>query len=592
MFRIKLLITTFTILLISASTIVLLGNKSYQEKHDVKRPFTEKGKSSSQARIIQSVLAATVNVEKYWGPPYDLPPANGASDEDFTEAQMQNANMLGAAVAQIQPYLQKRFPATHVDPFLSVMWTMAIEGSGADIYFWNCNEGKDGGSKGKENISNGCVGWYNPGNWQVGYGVQVAQVAPHLADDFREIYGTTDASKVQEVGNRVIQAGGITNPTTMPAKSVEQLVTEAGNPGTIFNKRPTTTAEAAAQQAIAILLMDPALSSVSIATEVANDINVTGSWNATMLGWRQDHYTAGLDPNNPIFSNRIVKLAEKYTGVSSGLPTSNTSTGTVVNVAPLSLLVRPKKDVKDVFIINKATATASGGSAGYSGTGTAPPGQPLPSGDVIVIKEKLCKEYLVCATENIHNQPDQAWTMSQITALWNVVQKIYQSPLYKSLAMGNETLEVTRAGCYPQPNGPRCDTTWGYFAGHVYTDWNTISGARLVVLTNNVPKDGPVGIQEWVIAHEIGHSASIISVNDGTAPSQPLIDCKQSVSQYAAADVADGGHQEYVAEAISYYMTAAEEAHDGYKGPSGNMKQDFPCIYEAAKKQFFDGAEY
>ena len=589
MTRTKLLITAFAIILIYASTIVLLRSQSLQEKHDDKRPAAEKGKSNSQTKIIQSVLAATVNVEKYWDPPYDLPPAKGPSDEDFSETQMQNANTLGAAVAQIQPYLQKRFPATHVDPFLSVMWTMAIEGSGADIYFWNCNEGKDGGSKGKENISNGCVGWYNPGNWQVGYGVQVAQVAPHLAEDFKEIYGTTDASKVQEIGNRVIQAGGITNPATMPAKSVEQLVTEAGSPGTIFVKRPTTTAEAAAQQAIAILLMDPALSAVSIATEVANDINVTGSWNGTMLGWHQDHYTNGLNPDNPIFSNRIVKLAEKYTGVSSGLPTSNT--GTVVNVAPLSLLVRPKNGVKDTYIMNKATAVASGVGTGAS---TGQPGSPLPSQDTEVVKKTLCDQYRVCPTQSpAPYTPDQDWTIDQLTALWNLVQRIYQSPTYKTLAIGNYTLEIARANCYPGG----CDGTWGYYAGQIHPAYGNIDNARLITLTDLVPKtitaETPLGVIEWVIAHEIGHSASG-GLPDGSLAAELGINQAYRDVEACGERVSDYGHKtwnENNSEILAFYMTAAEEAVQ-YDGPTKNLKADYKCTYEAVKKGYFGGVEF
>lgn len=257
-----------------------------------------------------------IDITKYEGAPYYLPPPKGTPTITYDAQAINNANTLGAAIASIQPYLLTKLSPEKADPFLSVMWTMAIEGSGADPYFWNCNET----SKGKQNISKGCVGWYNSGNWQVGYGIQVAQAGSHLADDFKAIYGTTEASKVQEVGNAVIKGGGITNPSTMPSKTVEELVQEAGKPGTTFQYRQTTAAEAAAQQAIAILLMDPKIGAASIAQEVAGDIG--NNWAQSMRNWGQSYYINGLDPNNPTFSNNIKQLAEQYTGTSNGVSSS------------------------------------------------------------------------------------------------------------------------------------------------------------------------------------------------------------------------------------------------------------------------------
>lgn len=310
---------------------------------------------NSEKNNLQNSSTQKVDITKYFGPPYYLPKPNGPSDINFSEEQIKNANTLGAAIARIQPYLRKRFPPTHTDPFLAVMWTMAIEGSGADPYFWNCNETY----KGKENISRGCRGWYNSGNWQVGYGIQVAQASSHLAEDFKEIYGSSDASKVQEVGNRVIKNGGITNPSTMPAKSVEQLVQEAGKPGTIFQYRPTTDTEAAAQQAIAILLMDPAIGAASIAQEVAGDIG--NNWAATMRSWGQNYYINGLDPNNPIFSNRIKLLAEKYTGEDS-LNSGSDRDGS--SFSPLSFQIKILPIKKNTTILGQARAVVIGGRGG------------------------------------------------------------------------------------------------------------------------------------------------------------------------------------------------------------------------------------
>lgn len=295
------------------------------------------------------------------GPPYYLPAPKGSPTVSYSAQDINNANTLGAAIASIQPYLLTKLPPEKTDPFLSVMWTMAIEGSGADPYFWNCNET----SKGQANISKGCRGWYNSGNWQVGYGIQVSQAASHLAADFKAIYGSSDASKVQEVGNAVIKGGGITNPSTMPAKSVEQLVQEAGQPGTTFVYRPTTDTEAAAQQAIAILLMDPKIGAASIAQEVAGDIG--NNWAQNMRGWGQSYYINGLDPANPTFSNNIKALAEQYTGSSTGATTSGGGLGQrsfTVTVLPLVQNDVLKSGIPSMEVINPR-----GGIPGASGSG-------------------------------------------------------------------------------------------------------------------------------------------------------------------------------------------------------------------------------
>jgi|GEM_PF-2743327 len=301
-----------------------------------------------------------INVAKYSGGPYFLPPSTGPSDTQFSQEDLNNANTLGAAVSRIQPYLLKKLSPEYADPFLAVMWTMAIEGSGANPYFWNCNDVL----KGKENISKGCRGWYSSGDWQVGYGIQVSQAASHLAQDFKEIYGSSDAPKVQEVGNKVIRGGGISSPTTMPSKSIEQIVQEAGAPGAPGVERPTTDTEAAAQQIISILLMDPAIGAAAVAQEVAGDIGT--NWANRMRGFG-DYYVRGLDPSNPLFSNRIKLLAEKYTGSSSG---GDPSGGT--SFAPMTFRNRilPLQKNK-VLTSSAATIEVIGGRGTSSATNSA-----------------------------------------------------------------------------------------------------------------------------------------------------------------------------------------------------------------------------
>ncbi|CAN5201048.1 hypothetical protein BH09PAT1_BH09PAT1_1300 [soil metagenome] len=312
---------------------------------------------------VRGISTQKIDITKYQGAPFYLPAPKGSA-EPFSTNAMTNANTLGSAIGAIQPYLLTKLSAEKADPFLAVMWTMAIEGSGADPYFWNCNET----SKGKANISKGCRGWYNSGNWQVGYGIQVAQAGSHLVDDFNAIYGSGDAAKVQEVGNKVLQGGGITNPATMPAKSIEQLVQEAGSPGTIHVYRPTSDTEAAAQQAIAVLLMDPKIGAASIAQEVAADVG--NNWAESMRGWHQDYYTKGLDPSNPTFSNKIKQLAEQYTGISSGISTS-TPIGNAT-FAPITFQDKILPLVKDeLFTSDEAVIEVIGGRGGGTASGSA-----------------------------------------------------------------------------------------------------------------------------------------------------------------------------------------------------------------------------
>lgn len=358
MFTIRVNKKIFILFLICLLGIItyLIFIKTQPDTSPLKTSLSNMGKNVLQS---QTVYAA-IDIEKYTKPPYNLPPPKGEATITYSSEAINNANTLGNAIADIQPYLLKNYQATHVDPFLAVMWTMAIEGSGADPYFWNCNETY----KGKENISRGCRGWYNSGNWQVGYGIQVAQAGSHLVEDFMEIYKSADAQIAQEVGNRVIQSAGITNPSSFPAKSIEQLVQEAGSPGTMHIERPTTDTEAAAQQAIAILLMDPKIGAAAIAQEVANDIG--SDWAGTMRGWNQDHYTNGLNPDNPTFSNNIRELAKVYTG-KAGSSDGSVGGGSFT----LSLVLKPTKD--DVYVTNIATAYAIGGGGG-SGTSSATTG--------------------------------------------------------------------------------------------------------------------------------------------------------------------------------------------------------------------------
>lgn len=228
--------------------------------------------------------------------------------------------------------------------------------------------------------------------------------------------------------------------------------------------------------------------------------------------------------------------------------------------------------------------TPSNGSGGR-------PGQPLPSQDVTVIKQKLCSEYKVCPTENAGTStPNRAWTLQQLTALWNIVQKIYESPTYKALAIGNYTLEMQRAGCYPGG----CDDTWGYYAGQTQPAWARVPGSRLIVITNNIQQAGSLVTMEWLFAHEIGHSASGGLPNGGLAPYlgqneayRRVAACGEIISQYGYTNTNENN-----SEILAFYMTAGEEAIAGYRGPAKNLARDYQCTYNATKSGYFNGVEY
>lgn len=250
-----------------------------------------------------------VNVNKYWDSPYSLPQPT-KSGRSYSATTIKNANQLGSYVYQYQSYLKTKYAANLVDPFLSVIWSVAIEGIDADTYFWNCRD-RD---KGRSAINKGCSDGYFSGGWQVGYGIQVSQAAGHLASDVKAVYGSSDASVVQRVGNAVIQGGGITYPRSMRALSVEQIVSQAGS-------------SSLAQQEMAILLMDPKIGAVALAQEVAGDIG--GGWANRMRGWGE-WYRQNLDPSNPTFSNNIKSLAEVYTGSGSSGGGSGTTFSTII----------------------------------------------------------------------------------------------------------------------------------------------------------------------------------------------------------------------------------------------------------------------
>ncbi|GIW62160.1 MAG: hypothetical protein KatS3mg089_1012 [Patescibacteria group bacterium] len=321
----------------------------------------QSGSSSGQLTGTPSTSqASSVNFNKYTQSPYNLPPPNGPSDINFSESQMNDMNTLGSLVAKYQSYLRtkvKNGDPKYIDPFLSVIWTGAVEGIGGYRFFWNCQDTH-------KEINRGCIGGYYSGGWQVGYGIQVSQATSHIVEDFEAAYGQGSASnpsKVKEVGQRVINDSGgkITNPPSFPEIALTTLASRA------------QSGDSSAQQAIAILLMDKDLGAIALAREIASDIAANDNWRSTMEGWAP-YYKQFMQT----FSNRAKALADKY----KGIPMSD-NTGTVSTFAPQEFTITILPLVRnDLFYSSRAIARAIGGQgnpqSGEKTTSTTNPPNP------------------------------------------------------------------------------------------------------------------------------------------------------------------------------------------------------------------------
>lgn len=279
----------------------------------------------------------------------------------------------------------------------------------------------------------------------------------------------------------------------------------------------------------------------------------------------------------------------------SGIPIvengeSTTGNGAVSGSFTIRLRAKIRNDangeplVIDDYVVNRAEATAVGGgtaSAESPGGATGLPGQPLPSSNTIQIKQVLCQQYKVCPTESRNAPPSQAWTLPELTALWNVVQRIYASPAYKNLTIAGPGIEIQRINHCPGCAG------WvqGLQAG-TGTGGSTVPGSNLIYITNNAGPDRGLSTTylEWLYAHEIAHVAGFGLSGSGYPSS--FASCGQVVSSYGR-----GSTSENFADAVSFYMTNGEQAQN-YLGGSGNLKADFSCAYNALKDNVFGGVEF
>lgn len=316
-------------------------------------PTSETVSSSlMQSFIARRVYAAGIDYAKFTKPPFNLPEPNGDSDIKYSAETIARSNTLGGYVQKHLSYIQSKFPGhpEYVDPFASVIWNVAIEGTYANPFEWNCNDND------ANTVNQLCpTSAFTPGGWQVN-GSQVSQAASHIVDDFKQIYGNADAATVKSVGDKIIAASnaqnitepkkyaGITRISSFPSKDLGTIRAEAigGN--------------SESQNLLGILLMDPELGAVVVTREVAGDMaNKGGDWVAAMTGYGYSDFQ--------VWSNRASALAAQYSG-SIGDGGGGAGGAGSFN---LSLVLKPKDN--DSYVLNVATAQAIGGAGGGGGNG-------------------------------------------------------------------------------------------------------------------------------------------------------------------------------------------------------------------------------
>lgn len=255
----------------------------------------------------------------------------------------------------------------------------------------------------------------------------------------------------------------------------------------------------------------------------------------------------------------------------------------------ITLTVKPIEN--DSYLYNSAFATL--GTSSFGGNPTTPPSTQPPPSDITELKNKLCNDYNVCPTVSTQSPPSGDWTKDSLTALWNVVQKMASSKTYMKYAIGDKKLEISRVHDHPNAGG----WAYGVNINEQTPEYHTLKGSRLIVITDRAFEsfggNPSVPYLEWLLAHEIGHAASY-GKGDGTNGTEPgndvynaVLNCHDVVSQYGR----DYGSDENYADSVSFYLTDGEEVVN-YYGDKYNLKEDFPCTYNALKTGYFDNKEF
>ncbi len=287
-------------------------------------------------RTISPTLTQGRDLLIYTRSPYFLPTPTGDSDTTYSSDDLRRLNELAGRVTKYQTALRNlsaNIDQQYTDPFLSVIWSGAIEKNNGNPYYMRC------GSQ-VVSFETGCPNGFSSGQLIVAHGIQVSKANTFLNFDFENVYGVDsagNAEKVREVGQRVVDLSGeqplgsikdaAGQPFIFPTQTVAELTYAARN------------ADSAAQQAVSILLMDPDIAAFETARAIALDISTSNNWTQTLQNMGRNDLQA--------YANRAKTIYQQYAGNIVGTFENQTIT------------IRMKIS-RDLWIANKAVGTAIG----------------------------------------------------------------------------------------------------------------------------------------------------------------------------------------------------------------------------------------
>lgn len=226
-----------------------------------------------------------------------------------------------------------------VDPGLIGHWSF-LEGINYNISFNNCNDTGD-----RYNPNQPC----SVNNWQLGHGVRPAETVKYLREAFEEMYGDASPETIQRVGQGVLNKmkerypdKAITKPTsTFPRLTIDELENGMGQEDT--------------RMWVGHLMRDDALYAYLIAKILKYHVDETQPLAEVMLGWGpDDHYAP----------QRVINFIKAV--YDAGLSGGSNSSRKRFTDQTVKLTVKPKRDTKDTYIVNQATAEVINGGKGSS----------------------------------------------------------------------------------------------------------------------------------------------------------------------------------------------------------------------------------
>ena len=237
--------------------------------------------------------------------------------------------------SEMMPFAIKASQLTNVDVGVLGMWPI-YEGI-PSVFTDNCQDSS-----------------YNPNrvcpdsNWQVGYGVRPMETLNYLQEAFDEMH---PGESVQAVGQKVIDESGavnpknkITSPSTFPNTTIADIVKNASS-----NSQKKLLA--------GILMKDRAISTYVLAKVFQG---LQGPNMASKMQWNSNYKP-----------QKIVNYIKAVYDAGISAPPGQ---GIVVNAGQTSsftvkIVLKPKLDAIDTYIVNQATAEIIGGQGGTTCTG-------------------------------------------------------------------------------------------------------------------------------------------------------------------------------------------------------------------------------